>query len=71
MVCSLLLEAGADTWCRDHPYRRTCLHYAAEHGHALVIDPVVLHSRTSSRSRQGSRQSSMSRTCHVPIQMMR
>ncbi|KAG1659309.1 hypothetical protein FOA52_003665 [Chlamydomonas sp. UWO 241] len=45
VAVGLLLAHGADPWSRDTPHRRTCLHYAAEGGHASVVCAVVEASR--------------------------
>ncbi|GAX77286.1 hypothetical protein CEUSTIGMA_g4732.t1 [Chlamydomonas eustigma] len=46
----LLLSAKVNPWCRDSPFNRTCLHYAAVKGHAFIINSVIRRTDSAASS---------------------
>ena len=49
---SLLLEHGANALLQDSVHSRTCLHYAAIHGHAACIDILLADNTMGTRAGQ-------------------
>lgn len=53
-MVSLLLAHGADALLQDTVHSRTCLHYAAIHGHAACIDILLSESAMVCRAGQAT-----------------